>query len=76
MAGRAAVADDGDDGLDGVVAEQREADADQHARGVQLAARLSRHVRDRGDALATRIEADFTGTDCPSTFSGLVLTKG
>jgi len=30
-----------------------------------------------GDAQATRIEADFTGTDCPSTFSGrVVLTKG
>jgi hypothetical protein len=30
-----------------------------------------------GDAQATRIEADFTGTDCPSTFSGqMVLTKG
>lgn len=29
-----------------------------------------------GDAQATRIEADFTGTDCPSTFSGrVVLTK-
>jgi hypothetical protein len=30
-----------------------------------------------GDAQATRIEADFTGTDCPSTFTGrVVLTKG
>lgn len=30
-----------------------------------------------GDAQATRIEADFTGADCPSTFSGrVVLTKG
>ena len=30
-----------------------------------------------GDAQATRIEADFTGTDCPSTFIGrVVLTKG
>ncbi len=30
-----------------------------------------------GDAQATRIEADFTGTDCPSSFSGrVVLTKG
>jgi len=30
-----------------------------------------------GDAQATRIEADFTGTDCPSTFSGrVVLSKG
>ncbi len=30
-----------------------------------------------GDAQATRIEAEFTGTDCPSTFSGrVVLTKG
>src|SRR5688572_24027642 len=30
-----------------------------------------------GDAQATRIEADFTGTDCPSTFAGrLQLTKG
>ena len=30
-----------------------------------------------GDAQATRIEADFTGTDCPSTFAGrVVLTKG
>ena len=30
-----------------------------------------------GDAQATRIEADFTGTDCPLTFSGrIVLTKG
>ena len=29
-----------------------------------------------GDAQATRIEADFTGTDCPSTFTGrIVLTK-
>ena len=29
-----------------------------------------------GDAQATRIEADFTGTDCPSTFAGrVVLTK-
>ena len=29
-----------------------------------------------GDAQATRIEADFTGTDCPLTFSGrVVLTK-
>ena len=29
-----------------------------------------------GDASATRIEADFTGTDCPSTFTGrVVLTK-
>jgi len=29
-----------------------------------------------GDAQATRIEADFTGTDCPSTFTGrVVLTK-
>ena len=30
-----------------------------------------------GDAQATRIEADFTGTDCPSTFTGrVILTKG
>jgi hypothetical protein len=29
-----------------------------------------------GDAQATRIEADFTGTDCPSPFTGrVVLTK-
>lgn len=29
-----------------------------------------------GEAQATRIEADFTGTDCPSTFAGrVVLTK-
>ena len=29
-----------------------------------------------GDAQATRIEADFTGTDCPATFTGrVVLTK-
>ena len=29
-----------------------------------------------GDAQATRIEADFTGTDCPSAFTGrVVLTK-
>lgn len=29
-----------------------------------------------GDAQATRIEADFTGTDCPSTFTGRIsLTK-
>lgn len=29
-----------------------------------------------GDARATRIEADFTGTDCPSTFTGrVVLTR-
>jgi hypothetical protein len=29
-----------------------------------------------GDAQASRIEADFTGTDCPSTFTGrVVLTK-
>src|SRR5688572_29254923 len=29
-----------------------------------------------GDAQATRIEADFTGTDCPATFTGRVaLTK-
>jgi hypothetical protein len=30
-----------------------------------------------GDAQATRIEADFTGTDCQATFTGrLTLTKG
>ena len=30
-----------------------------------------------GNAQATRIEADFTGTDCLATFSGrVVLTKG
>jgi hypothetical protein len=30
-----------------------------------------------GDAQATRIEADFTGTDCPATFTGrIVLAKG
>ena len=50
----ASVADDGDDGLDGAVAEQRAADADQHARGVHLASRVPRHVRERrgcsGDA--------------------------
>lgn len=29
-----------------------------------------------GDAQASRIDADFTGTDCPSTFSGrILLTK-
>lgn len=26
-----------------------------------------------GDAQAARIEADFTGTDCPSTFTGRVV---
>ena len=53
------------------------ADADQHARRVQLAARMPRHVRERRDAQATRIEADFTGTDCQlATFTGrVVLTK-
>ena len=45
----ASVADDGDDGIDGAVSGQHSAHADQHARRVQLAARLSRDVRERRD---------------------------
>lgn len=56
------LAHDGHDRLDGSVSRQPSADADQHPRRVQLTARMSRDVRGVGSAEATRIEADFTGT--------------
>jgi len=70
----ASVADDADNRYDCAVAQQLAADSNQHARRVRFTAWLPRHFGSVGDA--TRIEADFTGTDCPSTFAGrVVLTK-
>ena len=74
---RARVADDDDHRDDRPDARQHAAGADQHARGVHSPRGCRGTFGSVGTAQATRIEADFTGTDCQqATFIGrLVLTK-
>jgi hypothetical protein len=57
--------------------EQYAADANQHTGHVHVARGCSGSFGSVGTAQATRIEADFTGTDCDAAvFAGqLVLTK-
>ena len=63
--------------FDGAFAGKRSADWDQYARKFNSPRGCRGTFGSVGTAEATRIEADFTGTDCQqATFTGrVVLTK-
>jgi hypothetical protein len=69
--------DDGDGRLHGPHAGQYAAGADQHAGEFSSPRGCRGTFGSVGTANATRVEANFTGTDCQlATFSGtIVLTK-
>jgi hypothetical protein len=71
------VADHADDWFDGPFAGKQSANSDQYAREFNSPRGCRGTFGSVGTAEATRIEADFTGTDCQlATFSGrMVLTK-